>query len=250
MLFPFELIDAILCDFLIIFYRGNIAISVKFEKWIKRFNKKTIRIPILVNRIYVEKPSCIEKKSFKILYTGSLSNRKDSLDVLLRSIQILKEGYKRTNFFVEIYGEGKEQSKMLLQKEIETQRINDYVSYKGNLPLEEIKVRQAECDLLILLRSPNLQNSFGFSTKLAEYLSSGTMVLCTAVSDNGMFVIHGDNGFIVDKNDPQNVASAINEIMTLPFERRQMMAIKAFETVQNNFLPENYSELIGSFLLS
>jgi glycosyltransferase involved in cell wall biosynthesis len=234
-------------DLLVKFYDGAIVISVNIEKWVKRYNRNTIRIPILTdfdeisNRVLVKSNKQVD--TFVVGYMGSINQKKDGVDFLLTAINKLnQEDY---NIILNMYGPGKRDELVFLQNLLNKQE-NSSVFFKGNLPYAELINKYTEHDLLVLPRPYSKQGNYGFSTKLADYLASGIPVLATDISDNSLYIKNKVNGFLIKTADLIYLDKVIVDIM----ENKHLSSIgrKGRETAQDYFDYRHYSNSLYKFL--
>lgn len=89
----------------------------------------------------------------------------------------------------------------------------------------------------------------GTSNALAEALACGVPAACSGVSDNGRYVIDGKTGFIFDPHDPESMALALSELLSLDSNARSAMGEAARRTVATGLsreaFAENYMNLLG-----
>lgn len=241
MIYPFKILDAILNDYLVRYYDGVIAISTNMNIWLEKKNRNIIKIPILVDCSVYNFDKIIEKsKQFSIGFTGSISCKKEGLINLIIAIS------KIDNVVLNIYGAGSKADMKKLQDLISEYRIEKKIIFHGQKKGKLMPSILAEQSLLVLTRPNNIQNKFGFSTKLAEYMASGVSVLATDVSDNSFYIEDGKNGFIISSNNQELIANKLKEII----KRKDLndIGLKERETAMKYFHYENYSETLFNFL--
>ncbi len=90
----------------------------------------------------------------------------------------------------------------------------------------------------------------GFSNSLSEAICCGKPVLVSDVSDNGVMVRNGINGFLFNPMNVDDIASAILKFLNLTENEREQMGIKSREIAitlfnKNHFL-DNYIKLINN----
>jgi glycosyltransferase involved in cell wall biosynthesis len=242
-LFPFFFLDAFLNDRVLYFYNGVIAISTKIEKFARRFNKKVIRIPVLTHVLSNNNNNFRESPFFLIGFTGSVSINKEGLIDLIHAIAILKS--KGTPVILNIYGSADKNSFIVVKNLIHKHNLRQTVFLHGNIKQNEVSDVLTTHHLLVMTRRSNVQTEYGFSTKFAEYLASGTPTLVTDVSDNKLFIEDGVNGFIVE---PGNVES-LAEIMYKICQRKDLLTIgeNGKATAKRHFDFALYSEVLYEF---
>ena len=232
-------------DLLVLFFDGAICISTRMEKLYKFFNIKTIRIPILSSNINNAKVNNnLFNNIFKIAYYGNFTENKDMILSFIKAFL----ANENKNLQLDIYGRGSKDEITYIKKAEETDpRIN----YKGLVSINEMALSMRGYNLLLLLRKKNLQNQYGFSTKLAEYLSSGVPILTTDFSDTNLYLQNNINCFMVSEKEiyPKiSIIKKIESIMRAPRKQRVKIGENGKETVDVYFNPTIYSETLFRLL--
>jgi glycosyltransferase involved in cell wall biosynthesis len=238
----------IFSEYLIKFFKGVICISYSIEEYIQRINKNTIRIPILTNKKLLmteNKRNIIQHKVLKIGFFGSVNDRKENLFLFIESLSLLKK--QNTILYFDLYGNIDPLTKEKLPKIIDFFGLQGYVKYNGNIDQKILPRIMRQYDLLVLPRGNTLQNKYGFSTKLSEYMASGVPVLVTDVSDNTRYITNGVNGFIAEPDSLKSMVIMLKEVFSRKKDLK-MIADAAKLTVNENFLYENYTEQLVHFL--
>ena len=173
---------------LLYFYDGLICISTSMVKYAKRFNRNTLRIPILTDPDY--KISFSEniyhtKGTINIGFSGTIILSKENLESFIKVIaRVIEDGYQIT---FNLCGHAPNGNLNLLQELIQRYDLNDIVKYHGNLNEKEFSTFLHQQDLLVIPRGYTIQNKYGFSTKLSDYLNHQKIILLTDI--NEQFVI-------------------------------------------------------------
>lgn len=89
----------------------------------------------------------------------------------------------------------------------------------------------------------------GFSNTISEAICSGLPVIASNVSDNGIMVKDGINGFLFDPLDPQDFSEALMKFCLLTMNERYKMAQNSYEIAKQLFdkkkFVQKYLELIN-----
>jgi glycosyltransferase involved in cell wall biosynthesis len=244
-LIPINFIKSYLQDMFCFFYDGVIVISENIKKNI--FNRNIIKIPILVDTENISKVKANNIKDnlpLKIGYFGFISQNKDGVwDLLWAVNECAKVGI---NYAIHLYGQipqggVKSISKILKDTKSENYKINNSIPHNKAIDLMQ------EYDLLALTRPSNLQTETGFSTKLAEYLSSGSAVLVSDVSDNLLYIKDGINGFVVKAGVRKSIIDKLINI----YSNRHLLSqvgIEGRKTAEKFFDYRIYSEVLYNFI--
>lgn len=247
--YPFIIADYSRQDKLTFFYDGNIAISTTMENFLKKTRKPVIRIPILtdIERFHIKKKIGIADK-IQIGYTGTLTFKKDGLGELIKSIGILINKFNFRNICLNIYGTGYRGTIKKLELLIKRLDLAEYVFLHGKVDAADIPGILNKQDILVLTRPDNLQTRFGFSTKLAEYMASGTVVLTTDISDNLLYINDEKNGFIAESYLAEKVAEKLFDILSQKKYLDKKIVNNAFITALEHFNSKVYKETLSEFL--
>lgn len=188
-------------DLLHSFFSGLIVISKKLRKLYSIVNKNLIYVPILVdtNQFMPEISNAEPRQKFLLTFAGSITEKKDKLYELIQIVS--SESELKDKFLLHIYGSINSSSKQRLESLITKYEMTGDIKLFNPVPHYEMAGIFANSDILLLIRPSNLQNEYGFSTKLAEYLASGTPVLTTDVSDNAEYLSDNLNAFVLNKNN-------------------------------------------------
>jgi glycosyltransferase involved in cell wall biosynthesis len=231
------------------YFDGLIVISTNLETYYKKYNNNIIRIPILSDKFEDNTPrkSFISiNDPFIISFTGQIDLRKEGIDILFKALSLLKGDFR--NFKLFLYGPVSRNDKEILEGLAKRLGIQDDIVFKGIVPQHQIHKILIESHLLLLLRPNNLQNQYGFSTKLAEYLVSGTPVLISAVSDNTLYIKDGENGFVVNEMNENEIASKLFWIIINYTKVVETIKYNSLKTADEIFHYKNYVQIFKRFI--
>jgi glycosyltransferase involved in cell wall biosynthesis len=241
------IIFSILVDVFTIFYSGIIVISTRLEKLYKHFNIKTQLIPILVSDEFfkIEEPKKHNGGVLIFSSTGGILPKKEGIEEFLLILNKLKA--HEIEFQYNIYGDAPSKFLSKFLKKISDLNLEENVSIKGYIPHDEIKNVLTSSDFLVLTRPKNIQNNFGFSTKLAEFLASGKPVILTDISDNCKYLTDKVNSIFIDFND---INSSVSKIIKLTENKSSLVeiGIAAREKTKEFFHNQNYTDKFSSLI--
>jgi glycosyltransferase involved in cell wall biosynthesis len=180
---------------------------------------------------------------FLICLTGSISVKKEGLIDLLNALAILKR--KGVDFILNLYGSGDAASLKEIEKFASYNDMHNNIKLHGSIPHTKVPEVLHKHHLLVMTRRANLQSEYGFSTKLAEYLGSGTATLVTDVSDNKLFIEDEVNGFLAAPGSVFGLADKLFEI----YQRNDLVEIgmKGRQTAENHFDYHHYKDILYHF---
>jgi glycosyltransferase involved in cell wall biosynthesis len=223
-------------------FDGLIVISTRLEKYYTRYNKNLIRLPILTDTgsaILKSKPSFIfDKEKFIITFTGQVEIKKEGIDVLIKALGLFNKEFP--NFELHLYGPVPKNAIRIFDSLISNWSLEKKVIFHGVVNQEEVMDILRKSHLLVLLRPSTRQNNFGFSTKLSEYMVSGTPILLTDVSDNTTYIKDNYNGFVIEHMDEALICFKLKEIILNYNSFKDIIPAKALETAKIHFDYRNY----------
>jgi spore coat protein SA len=97
--------------------------------------------------------------------------------------------------------------------------ICDAIELAGKLPYDELPDRYRRASVLV---NPSLEEAFGMS--LVEAMACGVPVVATRVGGMPEIVADGETGFLIDPNNPDALASALERLLTDESLRRTLGA--------------------------
>lgn len=231
-------------------YSGLLCISTNIIKYFSDYNDNCIRIPILISDNKPSESSFKKYKStdiFLICFSGSIILKKEGFDLFLKALSNLKTYC--VNFELHLYGYIRNSEKELILEKLPVKLdIKNNIKYFGEINQEELPDILKGKNLLVLPRPFTMQNHYGFSTKLADYLMSGVPVLVTDVSDNSLYIQDGVNGFIIKPGDifamTEKLLYIINNYNTIS----EIVGQNGYNTAIKNFHYSEYSNVLCEFI--
>lgn len=146
-----------------------------------------------------------------IVFSGELDNEKEGLGLLIRAFYKIHKSYPE--FTLDLYGKAPdEQQKIHLNQMISDLKIENNVILKGYKTRDEMTNILLSAKLLVFSRPPSLQATYGFSTKLGEYLATGKPVVATKIGEIELFLTDRKNAFLCDP-DVDSIAETICNIL-------------------------------------
>ncbi len=167
--------------------------------------KKISTIPMGIDAAFLEtgKNRGVESKNRPITI---LSNRNllpiYNVSLLIRAIPIILKDEPETKF--RIAGDGSERK--ALEREVKSLNINSSVEFLGRVPHEEMPNLLSQADIYV---STSLYD--GTSVSLLEAMASGAFPVVTDIPANREWIVDGENGFLVPKENENFLAKKIVE---------------------------------------
>ena len=133
-----------------------------------------------------------------IAYCGNGANRKDGVDLLLKSFAMISDRCPEYKLYIIGKAPSNDSENYRLAEEL---GIINRVVFTGIVPAAEIPQLLTNADILALARPNSIQNTYGFPTKLGEYLLTGNPVVITKVGDIPRFLIDKESALMSDCGD-------------------------------------------------
>lgn len=168
-------------------------------------SEKISTIPMGIDAVFLEtsrkREADLENKPVTIVSNRNLLPIYN-VSSLIRAIPIILKEEPKTKFL--IAGDGSE--KKSLQREAESLNINSCVEFLGRVPHEEMPNLLFQADIYVSTSPYD-----GTSVSLLEALASGTFPVVTDIPANREWIVDGDNGFLVPKENENVLAKKIVE---------------------------------------
>lgn len=218
-----------------------ISISKYFERYFKKKNITTIRIPVIMDITEIS-PVHIEHNKMNIVYIGSPGTKKYNKDCVYQIFKGFNSLPMEMKNKVELNVVGIE------KKEIEKKNMTNNIIFWGRLSREKALAVYQKADFSILLRPDARYTRAGFPTKIVESLTNGVPVITNITSDLSMYLKDGNNSIIIKERTAQNVREAIISAIYLNDGEKSRMKKKSRNTAEEFFDYKLYRERMMAFL--
>lgn len=221
----------------------------KMAPWLAR-RTKTIINCVDIDVFHPAKPNT-SLTDMNIVVLGRFTPQKNPM-VLVSAAEILTKKKPDHNIVIDWYGNnfyknGKPTANSALflkvQKAIKKAGIENVFHLHNSLP-DVVPIYQNSSAVCL----PSLYE--GCSNVICEALACGKPVLASRVSDNIRLVEEGENGFLFDPNDPEEMANVFLKFSRLSVEERQNMGNVSRRRAESILAPsrfiKEYIELITS----
>lgn len=226
---------------------GIIAISRLIEKHYKTFLYNVIRIPTIID----VKNTSFRTKDFNevitFIFSGKLDEGKDNIDTFIEALDKIDSDGKRTVF--NIYGPSVEEVKKHLGKKsylLDRHKKNIFIH--GKVPQQKAQKACLNSDFSVFFRLNRRSANAGFPTKLGECMSFGTPVICNDTGDISLVVEDRKNGFLLKTKSTDEIYRTLEFILSMNFNERQEMRIRARMSAECFFDYRNYVPVINNVL--
>lgn len=206
------------------------ALKTYFEKeGLSQGHVHVINMVVDANRFYgLKKDDTVEPY---IAYCGNASNSKDGVDNLIRAFAIVAKKYSNIKLYIIGKAPSTESDNHQLVKSL---GIENRIVFTGIVPAEKMPQLLMNAKMLALFRPESLQNTYGFPTKLGEYLLTGNPVVITRIGDIPLFLEHKKSALMSNCGDVQTFANNIEWVINNP-EASQEIGLRGKEIAEKNF---------------
>lgn len=141
----------------------------------------------------------IKQEEVIIIYVGRFRPEK-GIQYLIQAMDIIRQ--KEANARLILGGEGPEEEN--LKRLVEQANLGNCINFIGQIPNEKVHEYMAAADVFVL---PSL--SEGFPIVSLEAMASGLPIVTTKVRGLPEIVKDGENGFLVEPKNPEQIAEKV-----------------------------------------
>ena len=172
---------------------------------------KIIHIPMTVDlsrfdQSQLKHAAISELPSSYIAYCGSLSNKKDGIDILIKSFSAFHKHFPQYHLCLAGANHPDVEGQNQL---IDSLGVRDFVHYLGVIHQSDIPSFLCNASILALARPKSHQAEGGFPTKLGEYLATGNPVCVTKTGEIADYLQDGINAFLAEPDDIKSFTDAL-----------------------------------------
>lgn len=146
-------------------------------------------------------------ENFEFCFAGVPGGNKESLDKIVEAFMTIKEPCS-------LKIAGLTFRDFLYQYKNFDKIVPDNVTFTGYRSHKTSISYVLGCDAYIFIRQKDRRNNAGFPTKFSESFTAGKPIITTGVSDIPLYLKNGENGYIVNPDDIEEIASAMKKVMT------------------------------------
>lgn len=198
-----------------------------------------INQPILQSK-HTEKPIIYNNKH-NIVYAGNIG-KIQLLDNLLDAMKLLKG----KDIVLHVSGMGSELDH--IKGRIEKESLQDVATYHGALPIEKVEAYFYNADALVVSLSNKGSVGKTIPNKANQYLAYGKPILGVLEGD-GKDLLAKANGSLFASENPQEIASIIEKIVSLDEETKLEMGKNNKAYFDDNLTVDKISYLIANELI-
>lgn len=200
---------------------GVFVISNKLREYFINIGIHPEKIHVVNMTVDGNRFANIEKQETKpyICYCGTVSNRKDGVDILLEAFGKIAKEFPKISLYIlggRPYLNDNEKNDAIIEK----YEIKDRVYMPGAVPGNEMPQYLKNAEVVVLSRPDNIQAAYGFPTKLGEYLMTGNPVVVTRVGELDDFLEDGKSCLFAKPGDAHDFADKLKWVLEHPAEAK------------------------------
>lgn len=188
-------------------FDGVLCISrylVEYHKSHGVAEKKLFLVPSTVDPTRFNSTGARPVADRYIGYFGSLTFKRDSVDVLIRAFALFSKTHPGTKLV--LGGFCSPAMKEEMSQLISGLGIGDWVIVVDYLTRQEVLTYITHADVLVMARSRDLASMASYPSKLTEFLATGKPVISMNVGEVADFLKDGENAYLVEPADHEGLA--------------------------------------------
>ncbi|MBN2788877.1 MAG: glycosyltransferase family 4 protein [Candidatus Delongbacteria bacterium] len=175
------------------------------------------------------------KKDDIVIGISDRLDKNKGIDLLIKVFASLSQKYD--NIKLVITGKGSFGTQ--LEELVDELNIRERVLFAGFVT--DVMLTARSYDLAVL--ASYLES---FPNSVIEYMASNTAVICTDVGGVSELVYNGSNGFLIPKQNENELRSALEKLITNK-NLRQSFAINALDTIKKGFTEDKMADKVIEF---
>lgn len=228
-------------------FSGFIFMTFEIKKYATPYLKKDKKIFILPITIDFDRfeVSCKEKVIFDnyFCYVGLNNLKRDGFETLVKSFLFYKNKFKLNDLLLCIGNNNNLELNNYLKSYRNDPNFNSII-FTGKKSGDELisYIKNAKA----LITTPNIIDSLGFPSKLAEYLASGKPVITTSAGEIPLY-LNSDSAFLCEPENIDEISRAMFQVSDNPSYAKEV-GLNGYNTAKKTFNIESYIEDILEFL--
>ena len=180
---------------------------------------KHVKVPIMVEyeHYYICK-KVSDKEIPYIFHAGTLYQQKDGILGIIEAFGMAKQRLQMPIKYILTSSIDASPHANEIRRLINKYQLEDSVEFVGYLVREQIKDYLSKASLVISNRPKSEQDYYGFSTKIGEYLASGTPLITTNWGEAVNWLKDGESAYIIEPEDTNALADTIVQAFSNPDE--------------------------------
>ena len=211
---------------------------------------KHIRVPIIVefDKFSITKTLTEGEVPF-VFHAGTLTQQKDGILGMIEAFGMAMQRLKRPIKYILTGNINTSSHPREILGLIEKYHLENAIEFVGYLNRDQVKEYLSKASLVISNRPKSKQDYYGFSTKVGEYLASGTPMITTHWGEAANWLKDGESAYIIEPENIEALADAIVRVFTNP-EEAHCIGLAGQELCRRSFDYHNWSQPLVQFLKS
>ena len=226
-------------------YKGLVFISKNIQEYYASKARKSVVVPILSD---CDLPLVCSKglDTLDIVFVGTVSYAKENLEELFEGFLLFSKDHPDAR--LHLYGSMTGSNQKRLEEFVVRTNTAKTIQYHGVIPHEKVREVLSSAGALVLPRTNNKQNYYGFSTKLSEYAVSGAPIIMTNTGVVADYFKDKDNCLMCDGYDRESFRKKLEELSQMSHDEKQQMAENAYIVAKKWFDYKMYSDKLKKAL--
>jgi glycosyltransferase involved in cell wall biosynthesis len=165
-------------------------------------------------------------------YFGSLTFKRDNVDLLIKAFARFSQLHP--DVYLVLGGFSTPDVKKQMTEMISQLEIQERVVITEYLTREEILQYIIHADVLVMVRSNDLEASASYPSKLSEFLATGRPVITVNVGEIADFITDKVNGFLIEPGDVDALANRLDFIFN-NYQFAEQVGLKGKELTSGVF---------------
>lgn len=184
---------------------------ITYYKTMAKPEAKFMHLPMTVDLSrFADVATTNDYKKPYIAFTGTMTNQKDGVDVLIKAFAKIADKYPAYH----LYMAGFWHYDVPMQEQLIAELgLKERIHYIGTLSRDQIPSFVCNATILALSRPDSHQAQGGFPTKLGEYLATGNPVCVTKVGEIPDYLEDNVSAFIAKPGDVDSFADAMDRAL-------------------------------------
>lgn len=226
-------------------YNGLVFISRNIQEYYTPKVRKSFVVPILSD---CDHPLVYSKglDTLDIVFVGSVSFPKENLEELFEGFLLFSKEHPDAR--LHLYGSMTDSNKNRFEEFVARTNTAETILYHGAVPHDKVREVLSSAGALVLPRTNNKQNYYGFSTKLSEYAVSGAPIILTNTGVVADYFKDKENCLMCDGYDRDSFRKKFEELFQMNHAEKQKMVENAYIVAKKWFDYRLYSDKLNKVL--
>lgn len=220
---------------------------ITYYKTMAKPEAKFMHLPMTVDLSrFADVATTNDYKKPYIAFTGTMTNQKDGVDVLIKAFAKIADKYPAYH----LYMAGFWHYDVPMQEQLIAELgLKERIHYIGTLSRDQIPSFVCNAAILALSRPDSHQAQGGFPTKLGEYLATGNPVCVTKVGEIPDYLKDNVSAFMAEPGNVDSFADAMDRALS-DDEKAKRVGANGRKVAEEHFNAEVQAKRLVEFLES